>query len=312
MSTSVARGFQASGLVAEGVVPWGARPQTSESGIYVVSLTSSISDVDSCLDSSPLSAARFQEWLARCPEMTLDGTTPTVEQLMERVRRFWIADEAILYVGLATNLSSRLGQYYNTPIGARRPHSGGYFLKLLSNLDDLFVHYARCTDPRQAEHKVLGAFCAAMSPASQSRLHDPAHPFPFANLEWPHGIRKAHGLRGAREKDQSGDMDAKSVVAKPAVAAPRGQADTQRVTGRDWRNGQIRIPVASKCLFPRETAVMEIRLRGEAMQASWNPRTGEGQSRSGVLGVGRECLQRLVREGEILSIFAKAGGITLA
>src|ERR1700727_1610095 len=28
-----------------------------------------------------------------------------------------------------------------TPIGARSPHSGGYFLKLLSNLNQLSVHY---------------------------------------------------------------------------------------------------------------------------------------------------------------------------
>lgn len=312
MSTSVAAAFRAYNLVPEGVVPWGTRPPVSESGIYVVSLTPSTAEVDSCLDLAPLNATKFEEWLERCPDLTLDGAKPTIEQLMERVGRFWFSDEVILYVGLASDLSTRLRDYYKTPIGARHPHSGGYFLKLLSNLDSLYVHYARCADPGQAEHKAIGAFCAAVSPVSRNLLYDPAHPFPFANLVWPPGTRKAHGLKGARDKKQSEIVSTKRAARVPGILSPRGQGNTQPVTARDWRAGQIRIPVASKRMFPREAMVVAINLRGEAADVSWNPRTSPGQSRSGVLGIGRERLQRLVREGETLSVTSDGERITLA
>jgi hypothetical protein len=199
MPTTVAEVFSAVGLAWEGVVGWGTKPATSEPGVYVVSLTKSFDICDNKLTDAPLATAEFQQWLDVCPELTLDGTRPTVRQLMDRIRRFWIPDEVILYIGLAgTSLSIRLGQYYLTPIGARRPHAGGYFLKLLSNLNQLQVHHARCPDPEFAEDGMLRRFCEHVSHDSSRALQDPLHPFPFANLEWPRGTRKAHGLRGSR------------------------------------------------------------------------------------------------------------------
>jgi hypothetical protein len=59
-------------------------------------------------------------------------------------------------------------------------------------------YYARADVPSAAEDAMLGCFCATVSNAALARLPDPAHPFPFANLEWPRGVRKAHGIRGAR------------------------------------------------------------------------------------------------------------------
>lgn len=46
---------------------------------------------------------------------------------------------------------------------------------------------------------MLEAFCADVSPDTRHALHDPEHPFPFANLEWPAGTRKRHGITGGRE-----------------------------------------------------------------------------------------------------------------
>jgi hypothetical protein len=46
---------------------------------------------------------------------------------------------------------------------------------------------------------MLSLFCVQVSDYTKARLRDPAHPFPFANLEWPAGTRKDHGLTGARE-----------------------------------------------------------------------------------------------------------------
>jgi hypothetical protein len=45
---------------------------------------------------------------------------------------------------------------------------------------------------------MLGAFCRSVSEVTREALLDPAHPFPYANLEWPRGTPKAHGITGAR------------------------------------------------------------------------------------------------------------------
>ena len=196
MPTTIADAFSTVGLIREGVVSWGTKPTTCEPGVYVVSLTERLDTCDGKSTGAPLSEAEFQRWLGKRRELTLDGLRPTVPQLMDRIGRFWIPDEVILYIGLAgTSLSTRLGQYYTTPIGDRSPHAGGYFIKLLSNLNQLWVHYARYPDPELAEDRMLRRFCEHVSQDSRRTLLDPAHPFPFANLEWC--ARKAHGLRGA-------------------------------------------------------------------------------------------------------------------
>lgn len=69
-----------------------------------------------------------------------------------RFRAFWPGDEVVAYIGLAgTSLRKRVGRYYRTPLGARRPHAGGWWLKTLTVLDDLWVHYAATHDGGVAE-----------------------------------------------------------------------------------------------------------------------------------------------------------------
>jgi hypothetical protein len=199
MPVTVAKAFAAIGQDDIVTIRWGTKPAKSTPGVYIVSLTSSLDSCDGNLSEPALAETQFRRWLEVCPSMTLDGIVPCVDQLIDRISRFWIPDEVILYIGMAAELSSRLPAYYRTSIGACRPHSGGYFLKLLSNLDQLWVHYAECSDPGSAEDKMLQRFCENVSPGSKRALHDPDHPFPFANLEWPKGTRKAHGLRKARE-----------------------------------------------------------------------------------------------------------------
>jgi hypothetical protein len=203
MPTTIAEAFATVGLVREDIVRWGTKPTTSKPGVYIISLTESLDTCDGKLIEPPLAAAEFQQWLDVCPKLTLDGNRPTIHQLMDRIQRFWIPDEIILYIGLATSLSTRLLAFYRTPIGARGPHAGGYFLKLLSGLDQLCVNYAQCPDFELAEDRMLRRFCEHVSQDSRRALKDPVHPFPFANLEWPRGTRKAHGLREAREAQRN-------------------------------------------------------------------------------------------------------------
>jgi hypothetical protein len=43
--------------------------------------------------------------------------------------RFWLPDEAIVYIGMASSLATRVGDYYATPDRGATIHAGGYFLK---------------------------------------------------------------------------------------------------------------------------------------------------------------------------------------
>jgi hypothetical protein len=317
MPTTIAEVFAAVSLVREDIVRvrWGTKPTTSKQGVYIVSLTESLDTCDGKLMEAPLAVAEFQRWLDTSPKLALDGIRPTVQQLMDRIRRFWIPDEVIVYIGLATSLSTRLQAFYRTPIGARSPHSGGYFLKLLSNLNQVWVHYARCPDSDLAEDAMLRRFCEHVSQESRRALQDPIHPFPFANLEWPRGTRKAHGLRGSREAQRkmsiTGTPGARVTV--PVLAsAVRNDYATQRVTAADLRCGQIRIPSRStsltRTLFPRHSVTIRVALRGRLVPGTWNPRTGLDRKRSGVLRVGG-VLRDLVRENDVLSASIGENGI---
>ncbi|MDP9342523.1 MAG: hypothetical protein M3Q23_10630 [Actinomycetota bacterium] len=142
--------------------------------------------------------------------------------------------EALLPVGFDLSLVQlrTLDDYYATLLGARSPHSGGFFLKLLTNLDELHVHFAACEDPVFAEDAMLRGFCAGVSPETLAGLLDPAHPFPFANLEWPLGVRKAHGIRGARAPRARGSRPAvEEPSLRPGTEAPPPGRPSRGETG---------------------------------------------------------------------------------
>lgn len=205
--------FAAAGLEPEGVVRWGEAAGDERSGVYVVALTDQV-DAMELLPTAPISDTAIDELLAVRPELTLDGRRPSTRGLAERIGAFWLPDETIVYIGLATSLRSRVHGFYKTPIGAKRPHSGGWFLKTLANPYRLWVHFARVADFDAAEIAMLEAFVAGVSPETRAALADPEHPWPFANLELRRGgrkIRKRHGIKGAR-----GDIQADNAVSANA------------------------------------------------------------------------------------------------
>lgn len=51
----------------------------------------------------------------------------------DRLATFWLPDEVVLYIGLAgASVRKRVRQYYRTPLGDKRPHAGGWWLKTLT------------------------------------------------------------------------------------------------------------------------------------------------------------------------------------
>lgn len=199
MPSTVAELFDAAGLAHVQTVRWGTPVRLDEPGAYIVARVEDVSTPASVRGPN-IALGAVRELLAVRPELRLDGARPSADALATRLASFWLPDEGVVYIGLAgTSVRSRLGAYYRTPLGARRPHSGGWFLKTLADLDALHVHVARASNPTAAEDDMLRRFCWEVSPSTRHSLPDPDHPFPFANLEWPRGTRKHHGITGARE-----------------------------------------------------------------------------------------------------------------
>ena len=319
MPSTVERLADHAGARYTGVVRWGSPVPEERSGDYLVSLSDDPASQGG-LAQCPISSERVAELFATRPDITIDGKAATPEALARRVERFWLPDEPVLYIGKATSLSGRISQYYTTALGARSPHAGGWFLKLLSTVDEIYVHYVTSQEPEQTEHAMLEGFCAGVSAATRAALHDPDHPFPFANLEWPRGTRKRHGLSGvkaahsgrpptpqAAEGYRSNEPRPKIVASRSA--SPSSQHRTQRVTAADLRAGRIRIPIGpTKRLFPPERTHLQIELRGTEMLVRYDPRYGPDRERSAVITIGRNALNALVGADEVLSVSRSSDG----
>lgn len=218
MPSSVHHLISAAELEYGGVVDWGRPPPTAEPGVYALSLVADPNSISGVLPNAPISSARIAELLDARPELTIDGARPDTDLLISRISEFWLPDENILYIGLAgTSLADRVNAYYSTRLGRRSPHAGGWFIKLLDNLDRLRVHYAVSVDPNRSEGLMLETFVANVSSKTQRALRDPTHPFPYANLEWPKGVQKDHGIRRATGSAGPG---------RPPTTAGRQASDT--------------------------------------------------------------------------------------
>jgi len=338
--STVADVFAAAGLAPAGVVRWGTLVPETEPGNYVVALTNEPGSLEGALAHAPLDADRLAHLLDVRTELRLDARLPTVDELTARLQAFWLPEEVIVYAGLAgTSLRRRVGQYYKTPLGARRPHAGGWWLKTLSVLDELWVHYAATPDDAAAEVAMLQHFAAHISRATRERLYDSGNPAPFANLRTGRGDNKAHGITGA-----TGDLDASPAKAArpasgtaippdpasgevsatdapgppaappaglpPALAAGGlGAAVSQNVTARDLESGRVRFPRPAKRLFPPDREYIPVVLRGRDFErVRWDPRIGLDQERSGMLAFGKGKLDGLVVVGDVLTVTVRVEG----
>ena len=205
MPTPVAALFEIVGVPYGGAVAWGSRVPESAPGVYVVSFTQNPAD-DEGREECPISMAALEQLMETRPAVTVDGEPATVDNLANRLSAFWLSDEPVLYIGKATSLGSRVNSYYRTKLGARSPHAGGWWLKTLTCLDDLAVHYGPTLDTDRspsvaaaeaAESQMVRHFVQGVSDSTRQSLWDQAHPLPFANLRHPKGPTKAHAIRRA-------------------------------------------------------------------------------------------------------------------
>lgn len=186
-----------------GVVLWSQLPVPNRNaGVYIVSLSRDCNRNERVLETAPIDHKAVSRWISRVPKMELDGRKPSPDTLAKRLGEFWLPDESILYIGKSgsrktskkRSLEKRTKEYHKHVLGDPKPHRGGHWIKTLSILSETFVHYAESSYPKETESRLIKAFIPRVSSSSRKRLGDAERPFPFANLEFPKGTRKRHGI----------------------------------------------------------------------------------------------------------------------
>jgi hypothetical protein len=332
MPSSVRELFSANGLKHAGSVRWGHRLRETQTGVYVIALTGDPDELTAPVPQCPLNPSALEELVRVCPRLSLDGAPTTAAAIGVRIASFWIADEVAVYIGRAGQpIAERVSQYYRTPIGAPRPHKGGWWIKTLSVLPQLWVHWARTLSDVKAEGAMLHHFAYHLSPSARSAL--PAGPvMPFANLMDGAHRRKVHGIANATTADtaRTSELRPRSTpVAKRTVptmaklttrkrpsprrlsSPPLDALTTQRVTAADRAGGRIRFPRASKRLLPDYRSDISVRVHGHELVCRWDPRYGPPE-RSGVLMVGRAFAAEHLAENEVLAVAVDANVVVLS
>ena len=184
------------------MVKWGERIPCQAAGVYVVSLSAGSTLNSGILENAPISLKAIQLWIYKVPTIELDGSGDSEPKaIAQRLSRFWLPDEDIVYIGkTGAKLVDRLKDYYATKLGDRRPHAGGHWIKTLMNLGSLYIYFAECSMPNRVEGCLLKSFIIGVSETTRSKLFDSQHPFPFANLEYPKGTRKWHGIGKSKKR----------------------------------------------------------------------------------------------------------------
>ena len=121
-----------------GSVRWGSRVPAPFPGVYLVALDAAPHTCTATLAEAPINDQRVAELLRVRPDkFRPTGSRPTVAALGKRLAGRRLPDETCFSSLAGHELGNVVGgQYYTTPLGARRPHAGGWFLKQLLNLDE--------------------------------------------------------------------------------------------------------------------------------------------------------------------------------
>ncbi|MGX1696374.1 hypothetical protein ACWIBQ_13420 [Microbacterium keratanolyticum] len=297
--TTIAELFAGAGVTRAGSVQWGAEVPLDAPGVYVVALTDDAEAVAG-VNRGPIDQRRVEELLEVRPETAVDGAAADIHSLTRRLQEMWVPGEPAVYIGMAgVSVRQRINQFYSTRIGARAPHAGGWPVKMIDQMAaPLWIHYGATPDSDLAEAAMIDCYVRGVPNDVAAKLVDPAAPLPFANLTFPHGRRKQHGMSGVRAPRPAGGLSAprprtQEVVNYPAREVSsaganvqlRGQRRrTQNITANDIKAGQVRIPGISKDVFPTERGDVEVRIAGESHIVRWDPRVAG--NRSGILRFG--------------------------
>jgi transcription elongation factor GreA len=211
MTTNGAELLRGVGLTADGPVILGRGVRAGGSGVYIVELPAP-------LPTAPIDIHALSGWLARVPDLQLDGENPTSKQLQSRLSSFWIPSATVLFVGSSErSIGGRIAALEQHVLGDPRPMASAHWLKTLQ-VQGLRVWWASTNAPEEYVDALLDAFAQTVPEAERAALHDPTTVLPFANLRTSTGQSKSHGIR-------------RSVLAAEPVPSPPPTRVTQVAPG---------------------------------------------------------------------------------
>jgi hypothetical protein len=241
--TSVRELFAGVDLVPAGRVRWGSKVPVNEPGVYAVATTNDPEDA-SGLAACPLDGAALRRLLLACPRALIDSVQATEASLAARLSAMWVTGEPVVYIGLASaSLTTRVGQYYRTAIGASGPHAGGWPVKMLT-LDQLWVHFASCPDPESAEQQLVATTGSAKATrdrrsqdsrqysarCSTDATRSPCSPESVESATRPRPARSKHADHHACRYKERQDS---SAITNQAGVLPRQRKGRRRSARRD-------------------------------------------------------------------------------
>ena len=201
MPVTVKEIFKVVGLEAPVGIKWKTPIPTNDNGVYVVSLSSDASiNKDTC-STFEIGEEIFSNWKILSPNLNVNGMV-SKKIIEEELNKYWKPKEAVLYIGESTSKTNGLGkrvkQFYDHNVGRKGPHTGGYWIKLLSQLENLYVYHAKCKNPRDTEFKMLMYFIEQSTGKSFYELDELGIHLPFANLKVD--FQKRHNISNAVQK----------------------------------------------------------------------------------------------------------------
>jgi len=282
--------LRAQGLPADGPVLWGQPARSRAPGIFIVEMATSQAH-------APIDITAVRTWVDRVPGLLLDGERPTPTQLADRLGAFWLLGQQVLYIGRTSKtLGPRIAAAYATPLGDRRPHAGGHWLKTLHRLNQLRVWWAETGAPEEYEDALLTGFAETVDPEVLARIYDPSVALPWANLESPTGARKAHGITGAFLAEEAAPA---ASVARSGAGAGAGAGTACRGAAGSAARGRAVGAAARKASAPPTRAATAASLSAGVGTAR-RPRSGAAppkqEERTHVTADGLVALQTELEE----------------
>lgn len=198
MAVSIDKIFKEFRLDYKGAFIWNEKLDANFNGVYILALTDNPKTKSAHSYRFDICEDTFNYWITQATDLEIEGNKVTSKkEVRDYLEQFWNPNENILYIGESSSktnpIQDRVKQFYTHKIGQKGPHTGGYWLKLLSCLKNVSVYYAKAASPKEIEFKMLIKFVELSTGKSFFELDDFTKYLPFANVKIE--VSKRHELK---------------------------------------------------------------------------------------------------------------------
>ncbi|UAB82291.1 hypothetical protein INR76_05895 [Marixanthomonas sp. SCSIO 43207] len=203
MAISIDELFREFNLEYSRPIKWNEKFDADFSGVYIIALTDNPKTKVASDYNFEICPHEFDNWKNIAVDLKIQKSKiEDAKTVTEYFKKFWHKNENIIYIGQSssktTSLSKRLNDFYSHKVGNKGPHSGGYWLKLLTCLEKTYIYYAKTEKATELEFKMLMKFADKNAGKSFYEVENFSDFFPFANLKAD--IYKSHEIENAKNK----------------------------------------------------------------------------------------------------------------